>query len=113
MTPADKRLLELAAKGARIPITWGNGGVEGGVPFHYGIMIQWNPLTDDADEARLEAALGLDVTWYPEFVDVRRMDWGDTDTFAREAFRDHGNDKQSARRRAGVLVAAAIGNAMP
>lgn len=60
----------------------------------------WAPLTDDGDEARLEAAIGIDVTWLLDQVCVHDS-W--------ERFADHGGDKQAARRRAGVRAAASLG----
>lgn len=67
---------------------------------------KWNPLTDDGDEARLEAALQLHVTWDPltETVNV-----GTEEGICIEPWLD---DKQKARRRAGVRAAAAIGAAL-
>jgi hypothetical protein len=69
----------------------------------------WNPLTDDGDEARLEAALCLDVQWDIESVSVETDRTARPYQHANELFADHGGDKQAARRRAGVRAAAAIG----
>lgn len=69
----------------------------------------WNPLTDDGDEARLEAALRLNVTWHPDFVEVRC----DRTSAACKVYFLPGIDSQAARREAGVRVAAEIGRAMP
>lgn len=97
----DRELLELAAKAA---------GIEQStlrIEFN-----QWNPITDDGDSARLEATLGLWVSWLPEGVLVgTRTSKPDIDYF--ETFGQHNNDKQVARRYAGVRAAAEIGKAMP
>ena len=62
----------------------------------------WNPLLNDGDEARIEAALGLDVVWCFYTVKVGE---------SAEYYDRHSGDKQAARRRAGVRAAAAIGAA--
>ena len=67
-----------------------------------------------ASEARLEADLGLDVTWYPALVLVGPGRGGDRTGMAfAEYFDKHDGDKQAAQRRAGVRAAAEIGRAMP
>lgn len=65
----------------------------------------WNPLTDDGDEARLEACLQLHVEWHPaaETVTVGTAEIACTEPY--------GEDRQAARKRAGVRAAAAIGAA--
>lgn len=102
----DRTLLERAAKAAAaagVPIIQSEAGPQ---------MLQrktadaefyrlWAPLTDDGDEARLEAALGLDVVWASDHVMV-----GD---YECESYSSHNGDKQKARRRAGVRAAAEIG----
>ena len=64
----------------------------------------WNPATDDGDSARLEAALGLDVMWYEEYVYV-----GAGPLFEVGVYSDHDGDKQAARRMATLRAAALIG----
>ena len=67
----------------------------------------WNPLRDDGDCARLEAALELDVLWGGDCATVRRLRReGHITPFER--FCDHNGDKQAARRRAAVRAAAAF-----
>lgn len=67
---------------------------------------QWAPLADDGDEARLEAACGLNVLWGDTCVTVVHYL---ADIGCTEFFDDHGDDKSTARRRAGVRAAAEIG----
>ncbi len=64
---------------------------------------RWAPHLDDGDSARLEAALGLDVLWLSGCVEVRNYD---LKASAIEFYRNHNNDKQAARRMAGVKAAA-------
>lgn len=71
-------------------------------------QIQWNPLTDDGDCARMEADLGLDVVWYEIEVSSSNEDGSRYIQYA-----DHAGDKQAARRMASVSAAAEIGKAMP
>lgn len=97
----DRELLELAAKAAGKEVFgWDKRGNPCVDPVDY---VPWRPLTDDGDEARLEAELGLMVVWQRDFVFVG---------FASERYDAHGGDKQAARRRAGVIAAANIGKTM-
>lgn len=104
----DRELLEKAAKAA------GHGKVEwivGVLGFERPHVrfdnswswTPWNPLTDDGDEARLEAALMLQVRWQTLRVEVYNENG-----CCIEYYRDHRDDKQAARRKAGVRAAAAI-----
>jgi len=97
MTTTDRELLERAAKAAGYSIRFTSDGT----CFRDGPdwMGQWSPLTDDGDEARLEAALMLDCRWWPDDVTVGTHS---------EMYADHGFDKQKARRYAGVRAAAAM-----
>ena len=102
----DRELLGLAAKAAGVEYTYSQGcgnALELVKPM--GFQIYWNPLTDDGDEARLEAVLGLNVLWGSRTVTVGRKHFG----LFEERYQDHGGDKQAARRRAGVRAAAEIG----
>lgn len=74
--------------------------------------VRWTPLVNDGDEARLEAALCLNVLWSVAGVFVGVNIHGPAATASWEYYRDHGGDRQAARRRAGVRAAAAIGEAM-
>ena len=69
------------------------------------MLKRWAPLTNDGDEARLESKLGMDVDWYPALVLIGPA----AGIACAEHFEHHAGDKQSARRRAGVLAAAEIG----
>lgn len=103
----DRELLELAAKAAGYtnPLY---GELSGDAPVLYLQTIGiWNPLGDDGDEARLEAALQLHVTWHPAQETVTVGTATITDS------RPYGSDRQAARRYAGVCVAAEIGKVMP
>lgn len=106
----DKELLELAAKAAGIDL---DEGIVVENPFTPDVYRrEWNPLTDDGDEARLEANLGLNVAW--DFYSVRVGDfYGVRVGGTLEEFSRHDGNKQAARRRAGVRAAAEIGRAMP
>lgn len=65
----------------------------------------WNPARDDGDCARMEAQLGIELTWFFDRVDALACDVA---TFVRY-FKDHNGDKNAARRAASVAVAAEIG----
>lgn len=98
----DRELLEFAAKAAGLTYRddlWDGGHMQ----RHDGLWMKWRPLEDDGDEARLEGALCLNVSWGMASVTVDS---------ATERYSDHGGDKQKARRRAGVRAAAAIGKEM-
>ena len=65
----------------------------------------WNPLADDGDCARMEAALGIELTWFFDRVDALACDVAPV----VEYFKDHNGDKNAARRAASVAVASEIG----
>jgi len=100
----DRELLERAAKAAGIELTWREPSCGGGeLPYvSWGSYTPavWNPLRDDGDEARLEGALLMNVSWGMASVTVDGC---------TERFSDHGGDKQKARRYAGTRAAAAMG----
>lgn len=101
----DKELLELAAKATGYQVEYINA-TAGGYFWFPANGQKWNPLTDDGDEARLEAALNLHVSWMPAIEQV----WvGKADMEFVEHF---GTDKQAARRLAGVRAAAELGKEM-
>jgi hypothetical protein len=101
----DRELLEWAAKAAGIQYKWADeGGCCIGTEGNQwtGGPKMWNPLTDDGEEARLEAALGLNVEWFETWVYVGKH---------VQYFTTYGGDKQKTRRYAGVIAAAIIGKA--
>lgn len=112
---SDRELLELAA------LAWIRSGMRLECPDDEdGIYVcrdkfrnghTWNPLTDDGDLARLEAALEIDVSWISKTVTSQRLS-GAVICSVSESFSVHGNDRQKARRYASVRVAAAIGEGM-
>lgn len=121
----DRELVELAAKAAGVgPLDFDYAEREGHefyfgprLPMPQGVLMAamwtyWNPLADDGDEARLEAACSLNVIWVPEGVTVRGTLPDGTHFGRLESFANH-RDRHSARRRAGVRAAAAIGEKMP
>ena len=65
----------------------------------------FSPLTDDGDCARMEAQLGIELTWFFDRVDALACDVAPV----VEYFKDHNGDKNAARRAASVAVAAEIG----
>lgn len=115
-TPGDHELLEMAAKAAGIKSDDQGQFIKKDMNTLYDgpqtVRISWSPLTDDGDEARLEAELGLWVSWYPAMVLVGPEVCGHiTGDACAEYYDQHGGDKQAARRRAGVRAASAIGAA--
>ena len=111
---SDRELLELAAKAA--------GEVAGdwiGNP-HYmnGVLMRWNPLTDDGDALRLAVKLGMNVLFTPEDVEViadqhAKEDGGEmVAPWACESWTLKQQDPLAATRRAIVRAAAEIGRNM-
>lgn len=108
----DREMLELAAKAAGISGEWarwhqayGDEWVEG---LNCGGRFLWNPLVDDGDGARMEAAIGIHVTWHSDGVVCGKRIWQET-----AMFEDHNGDKQAARRIASLRIAAEVGKATP
>lgn len=109
----DREMLELAAKAAGIER--GADRFDGGISItditgRHRSLPKWNPLTDDGDNACLEATLGLNVIWGSRSVRVGRKIIKDGPM--AERYQDHGGDRQKARRWASVRAAAEIGRAM-
>lgn len=114
MTNQDRELLELAAKAANVCLhpnvthSYGNWGCDTTCTTckKDPADARWYPLTDDGDEAKLEAILSLSVSWHGDFVCVSTPA---CDHFF-EDYDKHDGDRQKARRRAGVRAAAEIGS---
>ena len=110
----DRELLELAAKACGYTIRE-NGNDINGETWYWCEQIAdcWNPLNDDGDSARLESVMRFDVTWYERGVLVGpRKCSAQTGSAHFRCYSDHADDKQAARRYAGVCAAAEIGKAM-
>ena len=89
----ERELLELAAKAC-------------GADFRsYLDCGLWNALMDDGDCARMEATLGIELTWFFDRVDALACDVAPV----VEYFKDYAGDKSAARRAASVAVASEIG----
>lgn len=100
-TMDDRTLIERAAKAAgMIPAEFA-----GNASYMAGVLDRWNPLTDDGDIARLEAACRIDIAWRPlgVFASSRSLE---LDIFERYAA--HNGDKQKARRYASTRAAASL-----
>jgi hypothetical protein len=73
--------------------------------------VEWNPLSDDGDALRLEAALLIDIRWFKNSVKASALpDSGEWLAMASEAFHENSDTstKSAAKRRAIVRAAAAI-----
>ena len=104
----EREQLELAAKACWIEIDHWRGDMPMvNICEHDASEYQaWNPLHDDGDCARMEAALEINLRWHTKDVHVKSLlsgsEW-------YEKFSDHAGDKNAARRAASVAVAAEIG----
>lgn len=103
----ERELLEYAAKACGFKIV-GYGEWRNGIEWaELECGTFWNAKEDDGDCARMEAELGLDITWYKEWVSaISKHAAGYAD------YKDY-PDKQAARRMASLRVAAEIGKSMP
>ena len=106
----EREQLELAAKACWVEIDHWRGDMPMvNICEHDASEYQaWNPLHDDGDCARMEAALGIDVKWYKSGVIAHIRDTG----IQSEVFINHASDKNAARRAASVAVASEIGKLM-
>ena len=108
---SDRELLELAAKAA--------GEVAGdwiGNP-HYmnGVLMRWNPLTDDGDALRLAVKLRLTVEQWFFGQEVLVYDFKESTMYeglGGSVHEPYGTDPFAATRRAIVRAAAEIGRNM-
>jgi hypothetical protein len=104
----DRELLELAANAAGIIV--GHAKRDPSITFFLdarGLVINWDPLTDDGDALRLAVKLGMQITIILDGADgdhppQTMVDW---------ATEMHGNDPFAATRRAITCAAAEIGKA--
>ena len=102
----EREQLELAAKACWVEIDHWRGDMPMvDICEHDASEYQaWNPLHDDGDCARMEAALGIDVKWYKSGVIAHIRDTG----IQSEVFINHASDKNAARRAASVAIAVEI-----
>lgn len=110
MNQSEREMLEMAAKAC---------GYTPDGPFGCGLLVVVNvgqsdqrafgfdPRNDDGDCARMEAALGIDVEWHPNFVICHK-----SNPTVVGVCRIHDGDKQEARRIASLSVAVEIGRSM-
>jgi hypothetical protein len=105
----DREMLELAAKAAGFTVHgWINDRFI--VNFGDGMRGEWNPLTDDGDCARLQAALQIDNYWDAYQVQMQHIYIRSDEIHKHTAqYKDHGGDRLAAWRAAVVAVAIAIG----
>lgn len=113
-----KELLEKAAKACGVNLQW-DGDIPKEVINHWSgnpedggetRFYDWNPATDDGDCARMEAELGINISWWTGEVTADACEY--TDAFCNQYYKDFGGDKQAARRMASLRVAAAIYDSM-
>jgi hypothetical protein len=111
---SDHDLLKLAAKAAGIVLGHQDEFLPNALAnvTDPGRPVYWNPLDDDGDGARLEAALGFDVTWGDEWSPAVMVGQREGDANILELYASHSGDKQAARRRAAVRAAAEMGKGM-
>ncbi len=113
---SERQLLEAAARAAGIAdAEWKDLDGWGEVRYGYSQAMwaqsiweqtgsgYWNPLDDDGDVARLEAACSINVAWGPSHVAASGIARGIV-----ELYSDHGGDRNKARRYASVRAAAAM-----
>lgn len=107
MPDTDKELLERAARAAgyKLDGTFGKGLLvidgERAMPF--------DPLTDDGDNARLEAACEINIEWQRiGVIATKLMPNVRDDVRVRVPYSDHNGDKQKARRYASTRAAASL-----
>ena len=99
----DRELLELAARA--------DGYREAGINKAYtdGLLVNWNPLSDDGDALRL--AVKIDIIIDIDLGEhVTTVDYTTTEDYV--LLEGHGADPCAATRRAIVRAAAAIGEGM-
>lgn len=104
----DRELLELAAKAARLELSWQDGW--NGMPDLASCNGRvWNPLTDDGEALRLAVKLGLSVEQWPD--EDGDGPYASVGNLTRS--HEESGNPYLATRRVIVEAAAAIGKAMP
>ena len=97
----EREQLELAAKACGlIPAEF-----DGNADFMFGVLSWFKPHLDDGDCARMEAQLGINVTWLCDGVESEQPN---APAGKIELYSWHAGDKNAARRAASVAVAAEI-----
>lgn len=111
----NREMLELAAKAVGYEYEYTDHTGRGEFEQHQirneqGCLVDWNPLEDDGDCARMESKLSIDVEWgmYAAFVCL-----GLASKSFCELYANHKGDKDKARRYASTRLAAEIGKDMP
>ncbi|HET8693253.1 MAG TPA: hypothetical protein VFM33_01140 [Aquabacterium sp.] len=104
MTPTTRELLEGAARAAGIEGSWR----EGAQCFWTKKKTVWRPHQDMADCFEMETALGINIRWHKDCIEV----WHGAPVSGHlEAFSDH-NNRKAARMYASTLCAYEIGKGM-
>ena len=107
MTDDIKELLTLAAKACGYELHWETKPDYAWFEDDNGQQA-WAPHLDDGDGARMEAKLRLHIAWNNSIVAACRDDI----LYEREAYADHANNRQAARRWASLRAAAQVGRGM-
>jgi hypothetical protein len=106
----DRELLEAAAKAAGVELFYVHPlGEEYGFKILGAVeMVNWNPLTDDGDNRRLQIKLKIPLQ-IPDWQDIAKT-WGPEDEGEGyvEFASDHNGDLAAATRLAVVRAAAAM-----
>lgn len=103
----DRTLIERAAKAAGLK----EHGWMGGTYCHVvdNQFVFWRPLTDDGDNARLEADCEIEIEWCRLGVIAKKQTPSAlNDVNVRVLYADHNGDKQKARRYASTRAAASL-----
>lgn len=111
----DRELLELAAKAAGLKnfrYCPEEDGLHACIEYddEHDCTVVWMPHLDDGDCARMEAAIGIDVSWSSVYAMADNLQLSDCILAPYSA---HNENRQAARRWASTRAAAEIGKAMP
>ena len=105
----DRELLEMAAKAAGCEIERHSEKYGVLVSVRDGVIVWWDPLTNDGDALRLAVTLGLFVCQLPSIGKVGIRTPSDHMAGQFDEVEDYGSDPYAATRRAIVRAAAEIG----